>query len=1104
MPSATISYSGTPFCKTVATAQAVTLTGTGGGTYSASPAGLTINSSTGAITPSTSTAGTYTVTYSIAAASGCAAFSTTTSVTITALATISYVGSPFCQSTSTAQSVTQTGATGGTYSSTAGLSIDATTGAITPSGSTAGTYTVTYSVGASGGCAAHSATTSVTVTNSLSGSISYAGTPFCKSVSTAQPVTQTGTSGGTYSSTVGLTIDATTGAITPSTSTAGTYTVTYTVPASGPCAGFSTTASVTITTAPSATISYGAAPFCPSGSVSVSQSGTAGGTYSSTAGLSINAFSGTIALNLSAPGSYTVTYTVPASGGCAAYPTTAGLSIITPGTWTGATSTDWNTNTNWECNILPTATTNVLIPSGLTNYPLVSGITPEVRNLTIQLGATVTISNGTLKTNGTISATGGNIIATNGGFELTGTSAQTIPANLFSENTIKNLTIDNAAGVTLAGTLRLTGWLGFGSVSNSVFATGGHLTLGSTATATANVGNISNGNSISGDVVVERYIPAKRSFRFLTAPVNSSASIKNNWMEGVNNTNTSTWLDPYPGYGTHITGPGSSTNGFDATNTNNPSMFTYNNSTGTWSTIPNTWGVLTAGTPYRILVRGSRAVDLSNNAAAPSITTLRATGTLQQGTVTLAKPGGGGTTGMPTLSATTGGYSFVANPYASVVDWHMLEKSYLSSTIYVWDPTVTGSNGRGAYVAYNDLLGSNNNATSVLDNYIQSGQAFFVQTTGPNPALIFKEQYKALPFRAVYRGANAIANMSVQVLLPQQILGGGAADGVKAFYDSAFADSVGIEDSYHFNNLDENLGIVSQGQVLSLEGRSPVRATDTLQLKMWQMTQPAYAFKISMFNFGPGVQAFLEDTYTHTSTPITSDDTTLVPFAITSDTASANKTRFRIVYKQASTLPVQMLAVHGYAKDKGVQVEWSALSEVNMKEYELQRSANGREFTAISSAPAKNIAVAGYQYFDANPYDGINYYRVKSIGKDGTEQLSNVVKVKLNDTKPGISIYPNPLHGTTFNVVLNNVEKGSYRLALYNNAGQEVFATSLALPGGNYVQQVTLLKALIAGIYQLRISNEKASYTTTVIMEATFASIEKKEKNKAKKESKKQ
>ncbi|MFZ4521892.1 MAG: hypothetical protein ACOYNC_09310, partial [Bacteroidales bacterium] len=424
LPAATISYAGSPFCKSVATAQPVTATGTTGGTYSASPAGLSINSSTGAITPSTSTAGIYTVTYTIAAGGGCGVVTATTSVTVTAVptASISYAGSPFCSSLATAQAVTLSGTgayTGGTYSSTAGLTINGSTGAITPSTSTAGTYTVTYTVPSSGGCAAVPVTTSVTITtlpvatfsytgtpfctsasnpsptfsgggvagtfsstaglvfvstatgqvnlsastpgsytitNTIAASggcalvaatspvtittlpaatISYAGSPFCKSVATAQPVTATGTTGGTYTaSPAGLTINSSTGAITPSTSTAGVYTVTYTIAASGGCGVVTATTSVTITAAPTASISYTGTPFCTSIStgqaVSLSGSGAyTGGTYSSTAGLTINGSTGAITPSTSTAGTYTVTYTVPSSGGCAAVPVTTSVTITT-------------------------------------------------------------------------------------------------------------------------------------------------------------------------------------------------------------------------------------------------------------------------------------------------------------------------------------------------------------------------------------------------------------------------------------------------------------------------------------------------------------------------------------------------------------------------------------------------------------------------------------------------------------------------------------------------------------------------------------------------------------------------------------------------------
>jgi len=212
---------------------------------------LSINSSTGAITPSTSTAGTYTVTYTIAAAAGCSAVSTTTSVTITtsATATISYTGSPWCKSITTFKTVTRTGSSGGTYSALpSGLIISSMSGAIAPGSSAPGTYTVRYTLAATGGCAAVVATATVTITAAPTATIGYIASPFCQTITTGQAVSQTGTTGGVYSSSPsGLFINTSTGAITPSLSATGTYTVSYTIAAAGGCAAVVKTASVGIT-----------------------------------------------------------------------------------------------------------------------------------------------------------------------------------------------------------------------------------------------------------------------------------------------------------------------------------------------------------------------------------------------------------------------------------------------------------------------------------------------------------------------------------------------------------------------------------------------------------------------------------------------------------------------------------------------------------------------------------------------------------------------------------------------------------------------------------------------------------------------------------------
>jgi hypothetical protein len=87
-----ISYSGSPWC-TSSGVQNVTLVGTPGGTYSNAPAGLSINTVTGQITPGASLAATYTITYTLASG-GCGIVTTTTTVTINQIPTVNISDPP--------------------------------------------------------------------------------------------------------------------------------------------------------------------------------------------------------------------------------------------------------------------------------------------------------------------------------------------------------------------------------------------------------------------------------------------------------------------------------------------------------------------------------------------------------------------------------------------------------------------------------------------------------------------------------------------------------------------------------------------------------------------------------------------------------------------------------------------------------------------------------------------------------------------------------------------------------------------------------------------------------------------------------------------------
>ncbi|MCE5348063.1 MAG: HYR domain-containing protein [Bacteroidales bacterium] len=173
LPTAIISYVGSSWC-TTAGVQNVTLTGTGaytGGTYSATPAGLTIDIATGAITPGTSTAGNYTVTYTTIPVGGCGSITASANVTVSPDNTIilsSGAGTnnqTLCiNSAMTVITFATTGATGATVTGLpAGVTGSWTGNLVTIGGTPTASGSFPYTVTLTGGCGTVTSTGTIIV-----------------------------------------------------------------------------------------------------------------------------------------------------------------------------------------------------------------------------------------------------------------------------------------------------------------------------------------------------------------------------------------------------------------------------------------------------------------------------------------------------------------------------------------------------------------------------------------------------------------------------------------------------------------------------------------------------------------------------------------------------------------------------------------------------------------------------------------------------------------------------------------------------------------------------------------------------------------------------
>jgi hypothetical protein len=111
-------------------------------------------------------------------------------------------------------------------------------------------------------------------------------------------------------------------------------------------------------------------------------------------------------------------------------------------------------------------------------------------------------------------------------------------------------------------------------------------------------------------------------------------------------------------------------------------------------------------------------------------------------------------------------------------------------------------------------------------------------------------------------------------------------------------------------------------------------------------------------------------------------------------------------------LPVSISSFRAERNGDKIKVEWITATESNNKGFELQRSADGRNFSSlafvVTKAPQGNSAAQlRYDHIDEKPTNGNNYYRLKQTDKDGNVSYSAIALVRGNGVT-FIETYPNP------------------------------------------------------------------------------------------------
>jgi uncharacterized delta-60 repeat protein len=153
----------------------------------------------------------------------------------------------------------------------------------------------------------------------------------------------------------------------------------------------------------------------------------------------------------------------------------------------------------------------------------------------------------------------------------------------------------------------------------------------------------------------------------------------------------------------------------------------------------------------------------------------------------------------------------------------------------------------------------------------------------------------------------------------------------------------------------------------------------------------------------------------------------------------------RYILAESGPLPVSSLEFTGSLQNKYVLLEWKIATEKNVSSFIIERSADGNRFIQINNvlSQGNGNVTRNYSSVDAEPMQGINFYRLKIIDADGKYTYSNVVAIKINAAGK-LRIFPNPVGPTLF-VQADGNEKATVRIV--DASGRKIKEIKLLLNG---------------------------------------------------------
>jgi hypothetical protein len=208
-------------------------------------------------------------------------------------------------------------------------------------------------------------------------------------------------------------------------------------------------------------------------------------------------------------------------------------------------------------------------------------------------------------------------------------------------------------------------------------------------------------------------------------------------------------------------------------------------------------------------------------------------------------------------------------------------------------------------------------------------------------------------------------------------------------------------------------------------------------------------------------------------------DGTIVVVWLDNRDASVNNKIFASSLRSDGTLPLTLISFDAMLQGSKIVTRWETTDELNTREFIVEKSSDGQRYYPIGSLQAKNL-VGKHQYSldDLRPLTGENYYRLRSVDKDGKYSYSRIARINLARQLPAVVfVSPNPAIDLV-KVQLSNFTDGQYQLRLVDARGTVVQSRQFIVQG-SLLQFNLNLSAMPAGRYWMQIVQPGKSVIST-------------------------